>query len=121
MGTRKPNGYWDLPRAREGGVGAFFLSLYIPEEYYPGRFETKQALRRIDHALQQLELNRDTVELALNADDVEKMDRRCAIHKNGQIKNYDERCVSDYLTVALKAQQRQMAQPQRAVRRGVRH
>ena len=70
MGTRKPNGYWDLPRAREGGVGAFFMSLYIPEEYYPGRFETKQALRRIDHALQQLELNRDQVELALNADDI---------------------------------------------------
>ena len=70
MGTRKSNGYWDLPRAREGGVGAFFMSLYIPEEYYPGRFETKQALRRIDHALQQLELNRDTVELALNADDI---------------------------------------------------
>jgi membrane dipeptidase len=70
MSTRKSNGYWDLPRAREGGVGAFFMSLYIPEEYYPGRFETKQALRRIDHALQQLELNRDTVELALNADDI---------------------------------------------------
>ena len=73
MSTRKPNGYWDLPRAREGGVGAFFMSLYIPEEYYPGRFETKQAFRRIDHALQQLELNRNTVELALNADDVEKI------------------------------------------------
>jgi membrane dipeptidase len=70
MGTRKPNGYWDLPRAREGGVGAFFMSLYIPEQYYPGRFETKQVLRRIDHALQQLELNRDQVELALNADDI---------------------------------------------------
>jgi membrane dipeptidase len=70
MGTRKPNGYWDLPRAREGGVGAFFMSLYIPEQYYPGRFETKQVLRRIDHALKQLELNRDQVELALNSDDI---------------------------------------------------
>jgi membrane dipeptidase len=76
MGTRKTNGYWDLPRAREGGVGAFFLSLYIPEEYYPGRFETKQALRRIDHALEQLELNRDVVELALNADDIERIRAR---------------------------------------------
>ena len=67
MGTRKTDGYWDLPRAREGGVGAFFLSVYIPEEYYPGRFETKQALRRVEDALEELEQNRDQVELALNA------------------------------------------------------
>jgi len=40
-----------LPRAREGGVGAFFLSVYIPEEYYPGRFETKQAAAAADDAL----------------------------------------------------------------------
>jgi membrane dipeptidase len=73
FGDRMHDGYWDLPRAREGGVGAFFLSVYIPEEYYPGRFETKQALRRIEHALEQLELNRDKVELALNADDVERI------------------------------------------------
>src|SRR4051812_248267 len=38
MGDQKPDGYWDLPRARVGGVGALFLSVYIPEEYYPGRF-----------------------------------------------------------------------------------
>lgn len=73
MGTRVTEGQWDLPRAREGGVGAFFLSVFIPEEYYPGRFETKQALRRIDHALRQLEMNRDQVELALNADDIERI------------------------------------------------
>jgi membrane dipeptidase len=30
MGTRKSNGYWDLPRAREGGLGAFLLSVYVP-------------------------------------------------------------------------------------------
>ena len=71
MGTRYADGQWDLPRAREGGEGAFFLSIYVPEEYYPGRFETKQTLRRMDHALQQLERNRDLVELALNADDIE--------------------------------------------------
>jgi membrane dipeptidase len=70
MGTRKHDGYWDLSRACEGGVGAFFCSVYIPEEYYPSRFETKQALRRVEHALEQLEQNRDAVELALNADDV---------------------------------------------------
>jgi membrane dipeptidase len=76
IGTRKTDGQWDLVRAREGGVGAFFYSVFIPEEYYPGRFETKQALRRIDAALRQLEMNRDQVELALNAEDVERIRAR---------------------------------------------
>jgi membrane dipeptidase len=73
MGDRRTDGQWDLPRAREGGEGAFFLSVFVPEEYYPSRFETKQALRRVDHALRQLRENRNLVELALNADDVERI------------------------------------------------
>ncbi len=79
MGTRMPDGQWDLPRAREGGVSAFFLSVFIPEEYYPSRFETKQAFRRVDHALRQLRDNRNLVELALNAGDVER------IHAQGKM------------------------------------
>src|SRR6202522_3197593 len=73
MGTRVPEGQWDLQRAREGGVSAFFFSVFIPEEYYPGRFETKQAFRRVDHALHQLQENSKLVELALNAEDVERI------------------------------------------------
>ena len=42
MGERKTDGQWDLVRAREGGESAFFLSVFVPEEYYPSRFETKQ-------------------------------------------------------------------------------
>ena len=79
MRTRMPDGQWDLERAREGGVNAFFLSVFIPEEYYPGRFETKQAFRRVDDALRQLEKNSDLVALALNADDVER------IHSQGKM------------------------------------
>ena len=73
MGERRTDGQWDLVRAREGGEGAFFLSVYVPEEYYPSRFETKQTFRRVDHALRQLEENRNLVELALTADDVERI------------------------------------------------
>jgi membrane dipeptidase len=79
MGTRVPDGQWDLVRAREGGESAFFLSVFIPEEYYPGRFETKQAFRRVDDALRQLQKNSDLVTLALNADDVER------IHAQGKM------------------------------------
>jgi membrane dipeptidase len=73
MGDRKSNGQWDLPRAHEGGEDAFFLSIYVPEEYYPSRFETRQALRRMDHALRQLHENRNQVELALNGTDIDRI------------------------------------------------
>jgi len=66
-------GQWDLPRAKEGGVDAFFLSVYVPEEYYPGRYETKQALRRIDHALDQLQKANPQLGLAMNSRDLTRL------------------------------------------------
>ncbi len=79
IGQRVNDGQIDLPRAREGGVGAMFFSLFVMEEYYPPRLETKQALRLVDLALTQLAKNRDVIELALNASDIER------IHKTGKI------------------------------------
>lgn len=76
MGDRKLDGQWDLPRAREGGERAFFLSIFVPEEYYPRRFETRQAMRRLDHALRQLDQNRSLVELALDAEDVQRINAK---------------------------------------------
>lgn len=79
IGVRKTNGQFDLPRAREGGLGALFFSVYVEEAYYPARLETKQALRLIDCALNQIQKNHDQIELALNATDVER------IHRAGKI------------------------------------
>ena len=79
VGTRKPDGQFDLVRARAGGLGALFFSVYVPEDYYPARLETKQALRVVDCALNQIQQNRETIELALNGDDVER------IHRAGKI------------------------------------
>lgn len=79
IGDRVPDGQVDLPRAKEGGVGAMFFSLFVSEEYYPQRFETKQVFRLVDLALTQLERNRDKIELALNASDIER------IHRTGKI------------------------------------
>lgn len=75
IGDRYADGQVDLPRLREGGVDAMMFTVYVREEYYPGRFETKQALRLIDAALEQIEQNSDTIELARNADDVERITR----------------------------------------------
>ena len=48
IGERVSDGQFDLPRAKEGGVGAMFFSVFVTEEYYPQRLETKQTLRLID-------------------------------------------------------------------------
>lgn len=79
IGVRKSNGQFDLPRAREGGLGAMFFSIYVAEEYYPARLETKQTLRMLDCALNQIRKNHDQIEVALNADDVVR------IHREGKI------------------------------------
>lgn len=79
IGERKPDGQFDLPRAREGGVGAMFFSFYVTEDYYPGRFETKQALRLIDACIRQIRDNSSTIEIAHNATEIER------IHEAGKI------------------------------------
>ena len=43
LGARKPDGQFDLPRAKEGGLGALFFSVFVTEDYYPGRLETRKA------------------------------------------------------------------------------
>jgi membrane dipeptidase len=73
LGQRAADGQFDLLRAREGGLDAMFLSLFVTEEYYPARLETRQVLRLIDAAHQQLERNRRTIEVAFTASDVERI------------------------------------------------
>jgi membrane dipeptidase len=73
MGQRVEDGQFDLVRAKEGGLDAMFFSLFVTEQYYPARLETKQVLRLIDAAYDQLAKNRDKIELAFNASDVERI------------------------------------------------
>jgi membrane dipeptidase len=73
MGARVNDGQFDLVRAKEGGLDAMFFSLFVTEQYYPARLETKQVLRLIDAAYDQLSRNTDKIELALNASDVERI------------------------------------------------
>lgn len=75
IGERVSDGQFDLSRAKEGGVDAMFFSIFVTEDYYPQRLETKQTLRLIDLALTQLAKNRDKIELALTASDIERINR----------------------------------------------
>jgi membrane dipeptidase len=76
MGQRFADGQFDLARARDGGLDAMFFSLFVTEQYYPARHETKQVLRLIDAAHDQLARNADRIELAFTASDVERISRR---------------------------------------------
>jgi membrane dipeptidase len=75
IGRRVDDGQFDLVRAKEGGLDAMFFSLFVTEQYYPARLETKQVLRLIDTAHDQLARNRDTIELALNASEIDRIAR----------------------------------------------
>lgn len=79
IGERKADGQFDLPRAKEGGLGALFFSIFVAEDYYPARLETRQALRMMDCALDQIARNKQTLEIARTASDIER------IHKSGRI------------------------------------
>ncbi len=76
IGQRYPDGTVDLPRAIEGGLDAMFFSVYTPEHYYPGRMETKNTFRVVNLALDQIEKNKDMIELALNASDIERINKK---------------------------------------------
>src|SRR5262249_44524230 len=49
------------------------FSVWVQEQYYPGRFETKHTLRLIDLALEQIERNRAVIDLARSAPDIERI------------------------------------------------
>ena len=73
IGERHKDGQFDLPRAKEGGLKAMFFSIFVTEDYYPARYETKQALRMLDTALDQISKNEVSIELARNASDIDRI------------------------------------------------
>jgi membrane dipeptidase len=73
IAKKKTDGQFDLPRAKEGGLGALFFSIFVTEDYYPARLETKQALRMLDCALEQIARNGPAIEIARTASDIERI------------------------------------------------
>src|SRR5436190_19314096 len=74
----KPPLATDIPRLRAGGIGGQFWSVYVPAES-SGPEAVKAVFEQIDVVHQLAARYSDTFELALTADDVEK------IHKRGKI------------------------------------
>jgi membrane dipeptidase len=67
-----PKTHTDIPRLREGGVGAIFFSVYVAASYVNGNHSANRALQMIDTVYQDI-IHRypDTFTLALTAADIE--------------------------------------------------
>ena len=73
IGERVTDGQVDLPRDKEGGVDAMFFTLFVEEQYYPARHETRHTLRLLDLARRQVAANKDKIEFAYSAADVTRI------------------------------------------------
>jgi membrane dipeptidase len=69
----------DIPRLRQGGVGAQFWSAYAPTDTIARGESAKVTLEQIDLIKRLIDRYPDDFELALTADDIER------IHKSGKI------------------------------------
>src|ERR671920_1031512 len=74
----QPSIHTDIPRLKAGGVGAQFWSVYVPAELQ-GQAAVTATLEQIDIVHRMMKKYPDTFELALTADDVER------IFKKGKI------------------------------------
>jgi membrane dipeptidase len=75
--TRRLKSPWatDIPRLRAGGVGAQFWSVYVPATL-PGADAVQAVLEQMDVVHRLCARYPDTFELALSADDIERLHRR---------------------------------------------
>ena len=69
LGTRDAEGCVDIPRLREGGVGAIFFALWVPVEI-SGRAATRRAWDLLDAVVKQIEIHGDDLALSTTSKEV---------------------------------------------------
>ncbi len=74
LAGRHPDGHTDIPRLREGGVGAQFFAAFVPSEY-EGRGAARVALEQID-LIHRMVGRYPELELAVTADQAREAHRR---------------------------------------------
>src|SRR3954469_4204568 len=74
----QPSIMTDIPRLKDGGVGGQFWSVYVPVELQ-GQAAVAATMEQIDIVHRMVRKYPDTFELALTADDIER------IHRQGKI------------------------------------
>jgi membrane dipeptidase len=78
LGARQPKGSIDIPRMREGGLGAIFFSIWIPSKV-TGPAAVQKALQQIDAVREQVRKHPKDLVLATSAEQIRQA------HKNGKI------------------------------------
>jgi len=80
IGVRSAKGHTDVPRLREGGVGAVFFAAYVAPAYAKDKTAANRALQMIDTVRYDIiARHADVFAAAATADDI------VAIHKSGKI------------------------------------
>ncbi len=80
LGIRRTAGHTDIPRLREGGVGAVFFAAYVAPSYAASSGSARRLLEMIDTVRHDIAgRHRDDVVLALTADGIEDA------HREGRI------------------------------------
>ena len=69
LGKRDPEGCVDIPRLREGGVGAIFFALWVPVEI-TGIAATQRARELLAATLKQIEIHDEDLALAVSAHEI---------------------------------------------------
>jgi membrane dipeptidase len=78
LGARQAKGSIDIPRMREGGLGAIFFSIWIPSKV-TGPIAVQKALQQIDAVREQVRKHPKDLVLATSAEQIRQA------HKNGKI------------------------------------
>ena len=71
LGTRLPDGQTDLPRMREGGLDAEFLSVWVAPQFYPRERAFAQALVQFNAIDQMISKNTSSTILARNSTELQ--------------------------------------------------
>jgi len=69
LATRDAEGCVDIPRLREGGIGAVFFALWVPVEV-TGSAATQRARGLLDATLKQIEIHQSDLALATSTEEV---------------------------------------------------
>src|SRR5579862_1758942 len=69
LGSRDDEGCVDIPRLREGGVGAIFFALWVPVEITGGA-ATRRARNLLDAVIRQIEIHRGDLALATSSEEI---------------------------------------------------
>jgi len=77
MGTRSTVGHTDIPRLKEGGVGAVFFAAYVSGDYVKGNRSANRALAEIDAIRTDIvSKHPDDIMFAASVKDIEEAHRR---------------------------------------------